>query len=195
MKRRDILYTIPAAALMFVAGCDDSAGQAALDVASTKITLGIMPDVFVQKFNDGISPVLEAITNNDAFMRRSITKLYMLYDHRVNMGNTHGMFKSESGPLKTPIFGTTALSGELTVLGTSLGDNTREARQDFLMIATVMGYALTADDPKKVRKTMVRLVNTIVDNPEDVVSEAIGDVLFSATLSKTGIAIQAEHKQ
>lgn len=195
MKRRDILYAIPLLGMLGLAGCDNAADKAAEDAANAKITLGILPDAFVGKFNDSLPVVLEALMNNDAFSRQSLSKLYMIYDHTVNKGNNFGVFKAVSGPKRTPVFGTTVNSGELTTIGVSLGDNGNDARQDFLLIATTMGHALTGESPKKIRKTMMRLLLTLIDNPEQTVSEGMGNVLFTAILSRTGIAIQAEHKQ
>ncbi len=176
-------------------GCDDTAKKNLQDVVQDKIALGIMPDIFVERFNESLPVVLEALLENDAFARESLTKLYMIYGHTVHKGSRQGVFKSVSGPYKTPVFGTTANHGELIVIGSSLGDNSNEARQDFLLIITTVAHALTGESPKKIHTMMMRLLLTLVDNSDQVVAEGMADVLFTATLSRTGIAIQAEHKQ
>lgn len=195
MKRRDMLCVIPMVGMLTLAGCSDSANQAAKPALPDKVTLGIMPDVFVAKYNESVPVVLEALLNNDAFSRRSLTRLYVIDDYSLHKGSPSSVFKSVSGPKKTPVFGTADKNGELSAVGVSLGDNGDDARQDFLLIATIIGHALTGESPPKIRKKMLRLMVTLVDNPEEIVAEGIGKILFAASLSKTGIAIQAEHKQ
>lgn len=194
VKRRNMIGAMSVLGVLALAGCDGNTNQAQLALP-TKVTLGITPELFVQKYNDSVPVVLDALLDNDAYARRSLGKLYVIQRHTVSKGNTNSVFKAVSGPKNTPVFGTATGNGELGNVGVSLGDNTDDARSDFLLIATMIGHALTGAPPPAIRKRMLRLLLTLVDNPEQVVAEGIGQVLFTATLSKTGIAIQAEHKQ
>jgi hypothetical protein len=195
VKRRNILATIPFLVLLAFAGCNDGINKTGQAPTPPKVSLGIMPDAFAQKFNESLPVVLEALLDNDAYSRMSLAKLYMINDHTLSKGNTNSVFKTVSGPRRTPVFGTAVIDGELTTVGVSLGDNGNEARQDFLLIATTMGHVLTGEQPQRIRKKMMRLLVTLVENPEQEVAEGIGNVLFTAILSRTGLAIQAEHKQ
>jgi hypothetical protein len=195
LKRRHFLIAIPTLGTLVLAGCQDGASQSAEKSADTKIALGLTGDEFVTKFNESLPGVIEEIKEGDQFTRNSLVKMYTLYDHSVTIGSTQGVFKAISGPNKMPIFGTTTVNGELKSVGSSLGDNSNDARNDFLLIMTTIGYVLTSRAPKEIHRMLLRLIVTLVNNPDEAVSEGLGNMMFTASLSRTGMAIHAEHKQ
>lgn len=201
--RKQIVASLAILTSMTTAGmltaCEDqSRGYEKLEaIADAEKTLGITPLQFIDDYNEELYDVFDEMAQSAGANvdPEAMAKAYAIDEHNESIGLTEGMFEALSGPHKLSLFGKVhKKKNELISVGVVLNNRDPEYRREHLAIAITIGVLFTKNKSQEMEKIVNRLVNTVIQNPDQTAVAGAGNVILSAFVTNSGIIFQAARK-
>lgn len=192
---RNLCGAMLGVALLMTGGCKNDV-NARVEAVKQVVSLSLTPEQFKTRYNEKVVDIVPVMfKDDDTVMDASLINMYKIYAMKATQGREQGMFEAQVGPAKINLLGKVNDNGVLVSIGGNLGDNAVRTRKEFLLAMVTMGAVLTQAEPEQLSKTIGGLMQTILNNPDGVVASSVGEILFTVSLSSTGMTIQATHVQ
>lgn len=176
--------------------CDNKINERVEATKAAAVSLGQGPQQFQLQYNASLEVIVPVVLKQtNGVIDQSLINMYQIYQMTHMQGKEQGLIEADVGPLRTHLIGKVNDKGELMSVGANLRDNSANAKQDFLIVMTTIGYVVSGAQPQQMADTLQRLMSTALSNPSEVVAASINDIVFTVSISNVGITIQAAHVQ